>query len=301
MRRAQHSYFKPLALARALFRQILHIARHKIALMLARKTAPLQACYFHPGFPHPYSVVYRMFHILGVPMKRGIPDHDKNQLGFLWKDDTFVEPHSCEYLINGACTDISKQYVEVVHKKIFGYSLEVDPLTYAGTMVCKSNLNGAHDGVEFTGPIKILSPDSVYQLVVDSRGPDEHVMPGNVCDMRVVILDGVPVFSYLKFRPKKIRFSNLNSSIKIVTIESIFEQREVAQVFAFCKEFGLDYGEIDIVRDFSSNRIYILDVNKTPLGPPNGLSQEDHAIALQLYRKEFMTWIENRKATKGCC
>jgi hypothetical protein len=31
---------------------------------------------------------------------------------------------------------------------------------------------------------------------------------------------------------------------------------------------GLDYGELDAVRDAASGRLYVLDVNNTPFGPP---------------------------------
>ncbi|WP_317204283.1 hypothetical protein [Janthinobacterium sp.] len=299
MRRTKHNITAPIAFARAAFRQLRHIAAHKMTLMAARQNAPLQAVYFHPSFPHPYSVVYRMFHALGVPMKKGIPQRGKQELGFLWKDATFVEAQPGTHLVNGACVDISKEYVEVLHKKVFGYSLEVDPLTHTGLMVSKSNLNGAHDGVTVLGPIAARADDCVYQLVVDNRGPKALEVPDNVCDMRVAIFGGAPAFAYLKYRPKTSRFSNTNSSIRIAELPSILEPAELLRVAEFCKEAGLDYGEIDVVRDYSSGKIYILDINKTPLGPPNGLTEKDRAIALQMYHRAFSAWIPQLKKTNA--
>jgi hypothetical protein len=55
---------------------------------------------------------------------------------------------------------------------------------------------------------------------------------------------------------------------------------------------GLDYGEVDVVRDAGDKRIYVLDLNKTPLGPPNGLTPAEFARALALYETSFRQWFE---------
>ena len=48
----------------------------------------------------------------------------------------------------------------------------------------------------------------------------------------------------------------------------------------FCRAFDLDYGGLDIMRDKVDGRIYIVDVNYTPFGPPVELSVADRATAL---------------------
>ena len=71
---------------------------------------------------------------------------------------------------------------------------------------------------------------------------------------------------------------------------------EIVLINKFCESFGLEYGEIDVVRDFSSGNIYILDVNKTPWGPPNGLSISTQNIAVRLYKKYFLYLIKLKTA-----
>jgi hypothetical protein len=43
---------------------------------------------------------------------------------------------------------------------------------------------------------------------------------------------------------------------------------------------GLDYGELDVLRDLGDRRIYVVDVNPTPDGPPNHIGAADSEIAL---------------------
>ena len=66
--------------------------------------------------------------------------------------------------------DISKTHVSRVFESVFGYSLAIDPLTYEGPAVCKSELNGTHDGkiVQCPIPAQEVEPGSVYQRFVDS-------------------------------------------------------------------------------------------------------------------------------------
>lgn len=73
---------------------------------------------------------------------------------------------------------------------------------------------------------------------------------------------------------------------------ALFSPEEMRLITIFYRRTGLDYGEIDVVRDHETSLIYVLDINKTPLGPPNGLSKADHVHALRLYRKHFAAMIE---------
>jgi hypothetical protein len=47
---------------------------------------------------------------------------------------------------------------------------------------------------------------------------------------------------------------------------------------------GLEFGELDILRDNLSQKIYILDVNNTPSGPPNHIKKGDYWKALDLIK-----------------
>lgn len=62
------------------------------------------------------------------------------------------------------------------------------------------------------------------------------------------------------------------------SLASFFPKRSGAM--AASKGIGLDFGELDIIRDNADGGIYIIDVNKTPWGPPNHILpwQEDRCI-----------------------
>jgi hypothetical protein len=48
-------------------------------------------------------------------------------------------------VINARCTDISKKRVDAISTPIFGRSLMIDPLTYSGECLMKSDNNSAED------------------------------------------------------------------------------------------------------------------------------------------------------------
>lgn len=304
MRRANHSLTRPLALAQAAYKQIKHIAAHKLMAVRARHTRPIrQPVYFYPEAPHPYTVCFRTLHRLGITPVRGWPTPHAPGLVFVWKDDTYVPAPSAREmtlaagsaLVNGTCLDISKERVDAVHQQVLGYALAVDPSTFHGKMAVKSNLNGAHDGQELDGPLDNPVPGSVYQRVVNNRPatvPAPLAKQDVVCDIRVAVFGGTASFAYLKYRPIESRFSNTNSLVELTQLSTVFSAHELGQIEAFCKAFGLDYGEIDVVRDAGDGRIYILDINKTPLGPPNGLPEAQYRQSIELYCLAFKDWFK---------
>jgi hypothetical protein len=189
---------------------------------------------------------------------------------FLWRDETFMpgldptEVGESWVVVNGECLDISKERVQDVHQLVFDYSLAVDPMKFQGRMLRKSNLNGAHNGTEVIGPLKELKQGAIYQRIVDNTPveiPREiEKLPGVVCDIRVPIFGQHADFVYLKYRAKATRYSNSNAFVRIVEIHSVFSAQECNIINAFCREFKLDYGEIDIVRDANDGK-YIFSMS----------------------------------------
>ena len=50
---------------------------------------------------------------------------------------------------------------------------------------------------------------------------------------------------------------------------------------------ALDLGELDVLRDASTGRIFIVDVNSMPFGPPRPISLKDGVRAVTLYADAF--------------
>ncbi len=179
--------------------------------------------------------------------------------------------------LNFGLDDISKRHVGEVFEEVFGYPLNVDPVRHQGPAVRKSDLNAAHDGVVISCPItpEEVQPGASYTRLIDNAEGE------NVLDIRLAIL-GCPVeFIYLKRRPVADRFSNTNRFVTIESRQSHISSAEAGLIATFCTRIGLDYGELDCVRDRCDGKLYILDVNKTPAGPPNGLPKSGQAFAIE--------------------
>ena len=203
---------------------------------------------------------------------------EKPHVGLTWQDVTvrgFTLPNSAPYFLNGRCTDIGKDRVEDIFAEVFGYPLRVDPTVHRGPCVRKSTLNGKHDGAVVQCPIEKPEPNNVYQRLIDNQ-VNEH----QVLDLRTPVYRGeIPVI-YKKLRPISTRFGNDNDQVTIARPEEIYSADEREFIRRFCRAFDLDYGGLDIMRDKVDGRIYIVDVNYTPFGPPVELSVADRATAL---------------------
>lgn len=192
-----------------------------------------------------------------------------------------VKPTGFSKTLNFDCVDISKTHVSTVFKQVFGYDLMVDPETYSGDMVAKSEHNGAHDGHIVKGPVKPQN-NIVYQKVIDNRSPGDHV-----ADLRCPTLFGRPALVFIKERPEAQRFENLNTKCRIERPSDLFSSDELDKISQFCQKMNLDFGGLDILRDAVDGRIYIVDVNKTDMGPPLALSLKEKLRATDILAKAF--------------
>ena len=208
--------------------------------------------------------------------------------------DTGGDPYGGRFPVsNLRCVDISKQHVERVHRQVFGYGCHVDPRTHRGPCVCKSDQNAAHDGTIIQCPIESVDARFVYQRVIDNTSSD-----GMALDIRVPVFGSTIPFCYLKRRPLGQRFSNENSAVDLCDVGKLLKADEVERLLQFCDAIGLDYGELDVLRDNGDGRIYVVDVNNTPDGPPNHLPDADAEIALQrmadAFTQEFLPAFHSR-------
>lgn len=241
---------------------------------------------FYPDRPWARAAVFKICHVLGLPMGGRI---DRAALAIHWEDVTErVPPPELEHaasrtrVVNLRCRDISKHHVERIHQAVFGYGAEVDPRAHVGPCVRKSDANAAHDGVILHAPLGAIEPGYVYQRVIDNSTGD-----GYVCDIRVPFIGGEVPFCYLKRRPIERRFDNKNTAVRLQSVEQSFSREEVERLQRFCMAIGLDYGELDVLRDNGDGRIYVVDVNNTPDGPPNHLAAAEADEALDRMAATF--------------
>ncbi len=75
------------------------------------------------------------------------------------------------------------------------------------------------------------------------------------------------------------------------TPEEVFSREELDQISAFTREIGLDWGGVDVLRDRNDGKLYIVDANKTDMGPPIGLNLPDKIKATYLLRDAFRKFV----------
>ena len=65
---------------------------------------------------------------------------------------------------------------------------------------------------------------------------------------------------------------------------------------AFAAAMHLDYGGLDILRDRHDGRIYIVDANKTDMGPPAAMRGQDKLTAMRALAEAFAAAIDAKLA-----
>lgn len=223
---------------------------------------------FYPDVPWEASMLYQLCLVQGY----AITDDPASacDLAVKWRSATYVETDAIlqglatrRRVLNLRCSDISKARVERLMKQVFGYSAAVDPLSYHGKCVQKSNWNARHDGKIIECPVLDIDSECVYERLI---GNDADA--GMVMDLRVPVIGRAIPFVFLYFRRAEVRFSAAIQTIKTVETAEVLSDREQEQILLFCDALGLDYGELDVLRDNADGRIYIVDANPTPHGPP---------------------------------
>jgi hypothetical protein len=190
-------------------------------------------------------------------------------------------------LVNFGCRDVSKTNVARACAAAFGNPLAVDPKTFIGQAVEKSEINAAHDGRIVQCPTTPV-PGRVYQRVIDNR---MHADVSLVEDLRTCTVGGKAVCVFIKRRQVTKRFLNTNTEVLLRAPEEVFSREEMDQIGAFAREIGLDWGGVDVLRDRNDGKLYIVDANKTDMGPPIALNLPDKIKATYMLRDAFRKFV----------
>lgn len=263
------------------------------AMRVVKRNRSRKTVAFYPRSAPPW---YNIWFATQVSDLQIVSDPDAADTVFVIEDETFstagrrLTATQRDRAFNDRIEDISKTAVTRVFENVFGYFLAVDPLTYRGLAVCKSELNGTHDGKIVACPIsaKEVEKGCVYQRFVDSASDGERSE-----DLRTSVVKGTIPVVFHKYKSLEARFGTSYLHTDVRTAEDVFSDAEQALIAEFCREIGLDFGCIDIMRDVTDGRIYIVDVNKTCM-PVLSLSFKDQLRGLRLMGGALRSAIEER-------
>ena len=282
-------FFKEVALAGSFIGEVAAIsATRQMKRVFGAPYRPKIA--FVPMAARPWYAIWPVCHLGGLQIVRDPAEAD---LLFYFEDsDHAASPAHSAYktsVINGACRDIRKSKVAAVFQQVFGYDLAIDPLKWAGQAVVKSEQNGVHDGQIIDCPISEIRDQAVYSRLIDNTQDGM-----TFTDIRTPIVGGnIPVV-YLKRRSRHARFSNDNERVDLSTADQMFSHDEKTKICQFASQMGLDFGGMDILRDRIDNRIYIVDVNKTDMGPPTALPRADKLKAIRALAESFSKFAKSK-------
>lgn len=229
--------------------------------------APRRKVAFSPERPRPWYLVWPVLQAAGAEI---ITDPERADFVFHFDDSTVSPPGQMARSgasgrpvhLNFKCTDVSKSRVATAFEEAFGYPLALDPSVGEGPAVEKSEINGAHDGAVVYRPIAPRH-DRVYQKLIDNQ-----IQDGIVADLRTPTIGGKPICVFIKERPLDHRFTNDNTRVTLHRVEDIYTPAEIDALTRFANALCLDWGGLDVLRDRTDGRLYVVDANKTDMGPP---------------------------------
>ena len=260
---------------------------------------------FYPVKPHRWAMDYQLCTLLGYRITS-----DPSQpydAAISRQAATFLKPEVLETLgvqvskiINARAVDTSKHTSARSFAKVFGYELEIDPMSYHGPILVKSNLNATKDGRIVDGPLsnESIQQNYVYQKLIDSRCESS----GLELNYRVPIIGNSIPCVVLLFSNESERFIADCRYAWFEKSANVFSAREIEKLLLLAHELHIDYGEFDVLRD-RDGFIYVVDVNPEPGGATaRALSDVDAKRFLQRYARSFgklmSEWIINNPITE---
>lgn len=256
----------------------------------------------YPHYPSKRSSIYRIARELGFFLTNKL--NERASIAVYWEYQTFREEYGplesfCDAhkipIVNRHSRDISKLYVDRAFAATFGYSTRIDPRTYEGLCVEKSDINAKHDGRVLRCPLAPaeIAPESekIYQILIDNSVGIDLVQ-----DMRIPIYGSKIPFVFIKYRPIGERFKNTTVKTEIFAPEELLSLEEIRLISSFAQSIRLDHGELDVLRDKNSKLIYIVDVNNTPQSPPAHTSAAIETKAVTSMSRAFADeFLKNRQ------
>ena len=196
---------------------------------------------------------------------------DKNySLLLMWEPYEHASiPNINVKIINKNLKDISKLNLEKVHKEIFGYNLLIEPTKFDGEFISKGN--GNKERAPLIPSYKLhkrklklgeVNKNLIYQKNVNNTDDNN-----NIIDHRAFVFN-YKVKYVIKYVVDTKFLTRVGTTKKkeFVEFEKYFDKSDIIKINRFINKLGVEYGEIDIIRDRNTKKLYLIDVNNTPSG-----------------------------------
>ena len=211
----------------------------------------------------------------------------------IWEPFGRIEPSErTQAGINARMGKINKAALDELQQKVFGNSLVIDPMTYAEPFLEKdggTSEGGGHTAnhtplIVHTKPLEQIKSDSIYVRLIDNFNDGGYV------DYRLYVCNGNVQMQCCRYVLVR-RFATQSAGSltkKIDRLSRFFSDEEIEKIKTYVSALKLDYGELDVLRDNSSNNLFIVDVNNTPYGDFRKVGFSRRAISA-MYREVFFT------------
>lgn len=242
----------------------------------------------YPELPGSKSIIFKIAKHKGWAMTNN--PKKKIVLALAWQDRTLRDDFPILHELNNKlpvlnlhCNNILKTYVDDFFYEVFGYKTRIDPMLHHGVAVCKSEMNATHSGEIVDCPVAKVKDSCIYQIVINNR--DEN---GRYEDIRVPVAGNTIPFIYIKLKEPESRFETKASQVLLKEPDALLSADEQHKILRFSQIIGLQFGEVDVLRNRDDGRIYIVDVNNTPYGPPANLDEEGRQTAITKLSEQLL-------------
>lgn len=213
--------------------------------------------------------------------------------GVINKPDDFVISQAVKGkpFINWQLNNCTKFAVDQYFTTAFGYSSLIQP-GFNGYCVAKPSLHG---GWQIKYPEE--APDNTdvamgdRKYIICQKEINIYKEGVGLTEFRVFVF-GKNIFIVERRKRKNQKFISVATKFILHRDSTkIFSPDELYKIFKFCRVSGLDFGEIDILRDWDTGFLYIVDINNIAGGVKIFKNKEID----QLYKKYFFQLCEQYK------
>ena len=206
--------------------------------------------YPEPLLPKPLSRVYRVLQEQGQGIKYHNDPTRPFDLHMFWSytKKSIIPDKITLYMkdvINRGCWDVGKERVNDIFNDI-----SINPTIHKGVCVEKLDRQGSHKNHSIINCPTEKKDGYIYQKYI------EHIEEGQYVKYRVYYADGIQIV--LKSH-KPTPFGSECTKHEVIDKRELFTIEQEFEFVLRCKEFGFDFGEVDIMKD--ENTPIVVDVN----------------------------------------